>query len=126
MPNLIRHAILKNGVVVNIIEYDVAQNGTPDGLDDSCVAVATETGQIGWSYLDGKFIDPNPPTAPVPPSKDELDAAAALQYQKLIALRSMSPAQVQAWVVANVTNFAQAQDAITTLAIAVSILARRI
>jgi hypothetical protein len=38
----------------------------------------------------------------------------------------MTPAQVQTWVTANVTNLAQAQDAIATLAIAVSILARRL
>jgi len=38
----------------------------------------------------------------------------------------MTPAQVRAWVDANVTNLSQAQDAIKTLAIAVSILARRL
>jgi hypothetical protein len=60
------------------------------------------------------------------PTKDELDAAAAKAYAKLAALMGMTPAQVQAWVSANVTNLAQAQDAIATLAIAVSVLARRI
>ena len=76
-----------------------------------------------WIALGNTPESANPPP---PPSKDELDAAAALQYQKLLTLRSMSPAQVQAWVAANVTNLAQAQDAIMTLAIAVSVLARRI
>jgi hypothetical protein len=33
---------------------------------------------------------------------------------------------VTAWVAANVTNLAQAQDAIATLAVAVSVLARRL
>lgn len=61
-----------------------------------------------------------------PPSQDEQDAAAARSYAKLTALRNMTPAQIQAWTAANVTNLAQAQDAITTLAIAVSILARRL
>jgi len=59
-------------------------------------------------------------------AKDAADAQAARTYAKLIALRAMSPAQVQAWVAANVTNLVQAQDAIATLAIAVSILARRL
>lgn len=54
------------------------------------------------------------------------DVIAAKAYSKLTALRNMTPAQVQAWVAANVTNLAQAQDAIATLAIAVSILARRL
>ncbi len=65
-------------------------------------------------------------TAPKPPTQDQLDAAAAKAYAKLAALMTMTPAQVQAWVAANVTNLAQAQDAIATLAIAVSVLARRL
>lgn len=59
-------------------------------------------------------------------SKDESDATTAKAYTKLTALRNMTPAQVQTWVAANVTNLAQAQDAIATLAIAVSVLARRL
>lgn len=54
------------------------------------------------------------------------DTTAANAYAKLSALRNMSPAQVQTWVNTNVTNLAQAQDAITTLAIAVSILSRKL
>ena len=61
-----------------------------------------------------------------PPTQDEQDAQAAKSYGKLTALAAMTPAQVQAWVTANVTNLAQAQDAIATLAVAVSILARRL
>jgi hypothetical protein len=38
----------------------------------------------------------------------------------------MTPDQVVAWVAANVTNLAQAQDAIATLAVAVSVLSRRL
>lgn len=67
---------------------------------------------------------PEPADPPPPPTQDQLDAAAAKAYAKLTALKSMTPAQVQAWVAANVTNLAQAQDAIATLAIAVSLLAR--
>jgi hypothetical protein len=52
--------------------------------------------------------------------------AAARAYAKLAALKTMTPAQVQTWVSANVTNLAQAQDAIATLAIAVGILARQL
>lgn len=64
--------------------------------------------------------------APPVPSQDQIDAAAARSYGKLAALSAMTPAQVQAWVAANVTNPAQAQDAIATLAVAVSVLARRL
>lgn len=54
------------------------------------------------------------------------DATAARQYAKLQALINMTPAQVQAWVIANVTTLSAAQDAITTLAVAVSILGRKL
>lgn len=60
------------------------------------------------------------------PTQYEIDAAAAISYTKLAALAAMTPAQVQAWVGANVTNLAQSQDVIATLAIAVAILARRL
>lgn len=59
-------------------------------------------------------------------AKDVADTAAAKQYAKLQALLVMTPAQVQAWVAANVTNLAQAQDAIATLATATAILARKL
>ena len=45
------------------------------------------------------------------------NALAARQYAKLTAMRAMTPAQLQAWIAANVTNLAQAQDALLTLAI---------
>ena len=64
--------------------------------------------------------------APTPLTQNELDESAARQYAKLISLRNMTPAQVQTWVAANVIADASAKDAITTLAIAVSILSRRL
>jgi hypothetical protein len=56
----------------------------------------------------------------------DADAQAARQYAKLQALCAMTPAQILAWVQANVTTLATAQDAIATLAIAVGILGRRL
>ena len=44
-------------------------------------------------------------------------ATAARAYAKLTAMRSMTPAQLQVWIAANVTNLAQAQDALLTLAV---------
>lgn len=65
-------------------------------------------------------------TAQTLADKNAADVAAAKNYAKLTALRNMTPAQVQSWVAANVTNLAQAQDAIATLAVAVSVLSRRL
>ena len=87
MSSLIRHAIIEKGVVVNVIEYETEQYGCPDGLEN-VVAIATDTGQIGWLYKNKKFIDPNPtpsiipltPTqlreAEYPPLSDYLDAVS--------------------------------------------------
>jgi hypothetical protein len=65
MSNLIRHVILKDNVVVNIIEYETLQTGCPEGLED-VFAMTSDEGQIGWIYDNGTFTDPNPPVVPEP------------------------------------------------------------
>lgn len=86
-------------------------------------------------WVDGRrivvYTSPDRPADKLTPeqiqaNQDAADAVAAKAYAKLSALAAMTPAQVQAWVSANVTTLAQAQDAIATLAIAVSLLARKI
>lgn len=59
-------------------------------------------------------------------AKDIADAQEARQYNKLQVLAGMTPSEVQAWVDANVTTLATAKDAIKTLAVAISVLARRL
>lgn len=102
---------------------EVADAEFPAHPDLLWVDVADDTVAGADTYVNGAVVKapPNPP-----PSQDQIDAAAARSYAKLNALKNMTPAQVQAFVQANVTNLAQAQDAIMTLAVAVSILARRI
>lgn len=56
----------------------------------------------------------------------ETDKTVARQNTKLQALAEMTPAQVQAWVEANVRTLPDAKDLLGTLAIAVSILARQL
>jgi hypothetical protein len=63
---------------------------------------------------------------PRPDTPDEADAKVARSNGKLAALAKLTPAQVQAWVNSNVTTLADAKDVITTLAVAVSVLARRL
>jgi hypothetical protein len=65
MSNLIRHVILKDNVVVNVIEYETEQTGCPEGLEN-VIALASDEGQIGWLYANNTFTDPNPPVAPEP------------------------------------------------------------
>ena len=58
--------------------------------------------------------------------QDDLDRAAARTHAKLVALKNMTPDQVETWCGANITNLATAKDSITTLAVAVGILSRRL
>ena len=68
---------------------------------------------------------PDPYITPSP-SQDDLDVISVKGNAKLNALASMTPAQIRAWYASNVNNFAQLLDAQITLALAVSILARRL
>lgn len=63
---------------------------------------------------------------PPAPTQDELDAAEAKAYAPLAALAAITPAQIQAYINANVTDLPSAKAAIKTLAVAVGILARRL
>jgi hypothetical protein len=86
MFNLIRHAILKGNVVVNVIAYETIQTGCPEGLED-VIAIASDEGQIGWVYANGTFTNPNPPViveipAILTPTPEELMAQLnAIQAQ---------------------------------------------
>lgn len=94
-------------------------------LDDgSCESCRADRADVqGWVEAGNVILDPDPPPAP---SKDEADAAAARELLRVKALVAMTPAQVDAYIEQNITNIATAKDAIKTLAIAVSVLARRL
>lgn len=57
-------------------------------------------------------------------AKNAADSEAARQYTKLANLTEKSPAEVQTWVAGNVNTIADVKDALTTLAIAISVLGR--
>lgn len=56
-----KYAIVKNGVVVNVIEYAEQPSSPPAGFEDGHIAVQTNHVSIGWTYANGQFTDPNPP-----------------------------------------------------------------
>jgi hypothetical protein len=75
--------IIQDGIVINTIiaSPEEAEHAFPDAF---CVE-ATDGG-IGWSYVNGEFVDlrpaPEPAPAPLPPTKEELLAQLqALQAQ---------------------------------------------
>jgi hypothetical protein len=64
------YAIIENGAVVNAAEAE-ADYATEQGW-----VLLTEGAGIGWSYVDGEFVDlrpaPEPMPTPPPPTKEEL------------------------------------------------------
>lgn len=52
---MMRYAIVKDGVVVNVILWDGEDDYAPDGL-----AVQSDEAGIGWTY-DGELHAPEPP-----------------------------------------------------------------
>lgn len=60
------------------------------------------------------------------PTQDELDRREAMAYAKLNELKTMTPAQIQNRAKTNLNTLTEIRDAITTLEIAVSILARNL
>lgn len=55
-----RYAIVKDGVVLNAVEYETQPIGTPSGFEEGSVAIADLWASVGWTYVDGLFINPNP------------------------------------------------------------------
>lgn len=56
-----KYAIVKNGVVVNVIEYDSQPSTPPPGFETGHVAIQADAVSPGWVYTNGQFTDPNPP-----------------------------------------------------------------
>ena len=96
------------------VESQTAAFATPDPKNVTFVGNGFEV-RTGSDYI-----------APKPDTPDEADAKVARGNSKLAALAKLTPAQTQAWVSANVNTLADAKDVIATLAVAVSVLARRL
>jgi hypothetical protein len=55
-----KYAIIKEGMVVNVIEYEEQPSTPPSGFSDGHEAIPAENISVGWVYVDGQFTDPNP------------------------------------------------------------------
>jgi len=66
--SLIRHCIIdtNTNLVVNIIEYETEQTGTPLGLEKHLLCVKSDTGQIGGTYENGVITNPPDPEPIIP------------------------------------------------------------
>jgi hypothetical protein len=58
-----RYAIVKNGLVENVIEYAEQPTAPPQGFDEGYEAVQSNIANIGWSYIDGQLVN----SIPLPP-----------------------------------------------------------
>lgn len=56
-----RYAIVKDGVVLNAVEYETQPVGTPAGFEEGAVAIQNDQAAPGWTYANGVFTNPNPP-----------------------------------------------------------------
>ena len=57
--SLIRHCIIDTNTnkVVNIIEYETTQTGTPPGLESHLLCVASNTGEMDGTYNNGTITN---------------------------------------------------------------------
>lgn len=88
MSDLIKHAIIKDGIVVNVIEYEQIIQGTPPGFEDGVIAIPAEYVSPGWHYVDGSFVDPNPPTPSVPEPPKSLTEQILSNPEELAKLKA--------------------------------------
>lgn len=87
MSMINNYAIIKDGIVVNAAAADA------DFAAEQGWVLLPEYAGVGWSYVDGQFVDNRPPmpeyvepTAPAAPTKEELLAqlnALTAQIQAL-------------------------------------------
>jgi hypothetical protein len=76
----------KDGVVVNVIEYDSQPSTPPAGFQDGHVAVQADNVSIGWTYANGTFTNPNPPEViemPTPKSLTDMILENPAELAKL-------------------------------------------
>lgn len=55
-----KYAIVKNNLVVNVIEYEGQPSNPPPGFEEGTIAVQSNTAGVGFIYSDGAFVAPKP------------------------------------------------------------------
>jgi len=81
-----KYAIVKDGVVVNVIEYAEQPTTPPPGFEAGHVAIQADRVSIGWVYANGQFTDPNPPAVidmPAPKSLTDMILESPTELAKL-------------------------------------------
>lgn len=114
------HCWDKHGVPAKI-----ALGATPDGVETCSVPPPDATGT--WLFSAGAWVvDPIKAATATAAAQLGIDLAAAAAVPAVRTLLAMTPAQVDAWAVANITDLASARNAIAILAKIVAVVARNI
>lgn len=83
-----KYAIVKDGVVVNVIEYEAQPSAPPPGFEAGHVAIQADAVSPGWNYANGTFTNPNPPEViemPAPKSLTDMILESPTELAKLKA-----------------------------------------
>ena len=80
------YAIIKDGKVENVIDYESQPITPPPGFEDGYIAVQSDGVSPGWLYENGQFIDSNP-----------VDPRAILQVKTLAEQILASPDDLAAF-----------------------------
>jgi hypothetical protein len=81
-----RYAIVKDKVVINVIEYAEQPITPPPGFEDGHIAIQTDNVSIGWTYANSTFTNPNPPEViemPAPKSLTDMILENPTELAKL-------------------------------------------
>jgi len=81
-----KYAIVKNGVVVNVIEYESQPSTPPAGFSEGHEAIQSDVVSPNWHYANGTFTNPNPPVVvaiPAPKSLTDMILADPTELAKL-------------------------------------------
>jgi hypothetical protein len=83
MPTRCAIVEVATGNVVNVIEYEVVPEGTPPGMDEGVIAVASDVAGPGFIYQDGEFVDMRPPPEP-PPQQAQPEVTVLYDHENRI------------------------------------------
>jgi len=81
-----KYAIVKDGVVVNVIEYESQPSTPPAGFKNGHIAIQEDRVNVGFIYANGQFTDPNPPELvemPIMPTLTDMILADPTELAKL-------------------------------------------
>ena len=107
-------------------EYTLSKNGVTRINGDNIPNSMDNRDWQAFLAWQAQGNTPDPLNPDPPPSKDQLDNAAARADSEIQALAALTPAQARAFVTANVNSLADAKALLGRMAAVLCVLARRL